>query len=532
MAAITQNLKGGAQAPPEPQKPMSIASLLLRIGALVIIDAITIWLVYQMLDDGNWTLALMLGLVTLWVNVVFLSGRFYPLRWVAPGLALMAMMVVYPILFTVFVSFTNYGTGHLVTQQIAIEQLEAQVYLPPDATVYRWTAFQHPTTGEYMLWMTDPATGEHFTVIPGGEPVVRDMAEPPQSLDGFNVVPQNQLFVRLGELSALTFGIPPDDAWQVSQQRLGEAAQFRQRYLFDPAQDAMIDQQDGTVFRNVGGVFTADDGRTLSPGFAVVTGVNNYQRLFGDPALRATFLQVFLWTIIFAASSVFLTFTLGMFLAIVFDVPEMPLRAPLRSLLLIPYTIPAFVAIPVWVGLLNPQFGVISGFIAFFTGGWVPPWFSDPFWSKVGILLIQMWLGFPYMFVVVTGALQTLPNDVYEAADLDGANAWHKFQSITLPLLLVTVGPLLVASFAFNFNNFTVIDLYNRGGPPIPNTPTPVGHTDILATYTYRIAFGSAGSSDYGYASAITIMIFLILVVITMIQFRYTNMLEERGRNV
>jgi ABC-type sugar transport system permease subunit len=164
--------------------------------------------------------------------------------------------------------------------------------------------------------------------------------------------------------------------------------------------------------------------------------------------------------------------------------------------------------------------------------GWVPPWFSDPFWSKVGILLIQTWLGFPYMFVVVTGALQTLPNDVYEAADMDGANAWNKFQSITLPLLLVTVGPLLVASFAFNFNNFTVIDLYNRGGPPIPNVPTPVGYTDILATYTYRVAFGSTGSSDYGYASAITMMIFMILIVITFFQFRYTNMLEERGRNV
>ncbi len=142
--------------------------------------------------------------------------------------------------------------------------------------------------------------------------------------------------------------------------------------------------------------------------------------------------------------------------------------------------------------------------IAMFTGGWVPPWFSDPFWAKVGILLIQTWLGFPYMFVVVTGALQTLPNDIYEAADLDGANAWHKFQSMTLPLLLVTVGPLLVASFAFNFNNFTVIDLYNSGGPPMPNVPTPVGYTDILATYTYNIAFGSQGTQDYGYASAIT----------------------------
>ena len=189
-------------------------------------------------------------------------------------------------------------------------------------------------------------------------------------------------------------------------------------------------------------------------------------------------------------------------------------------------------AVPVWVGLLNPQFGVIS--LAHRAVCWAgsPPWFSDPFWSKVGILMIQLWLGFPYMFVIITGALQTLPQDVYEAADLDGAGALARFWSITLPLLLITVGPLLVASFAFNFNNFTVIDLYSQGGPPIPNTPTPVGYTDILATYTYRIAFGSTGRSDFGYASAITVMIFIILVVITMFQFRYTTMLEERGENV
>jgi ABC-type sugar transport system permease subunit len=209
----------------------------------------------------------------------------------------------------------------------------------------------------------------------------------------------------------------------------------------------------------------------------------------------------------------------------------MPFQRTLRALLLIPYTIPVFVAVPVWVGLLNPQFGVVSQAIgAIF--GWIPPWFSDPTWAKVGILMVQLWLGFPYMFVIVTGALQTLDRDVYEAADLDGAGPWSKFRAITLPLLLITVGPLLVASFAFNFNNFAVIDLYNRGGPPIPNVPTPVGYTDILATYTYRIAFGATGTSDYGYASAITVMIFIILVIITMFQFRFTNMLEERGKNV
>ena len=116
MTAATQTVPGGAQAP-SGARPTSIASLLFRIVALAIIDAITIWLVYQMVGDGYWPLAAVLGLVTLWVNIVFLSGRFYPLRWVAPGISLMAIMVAYPILFTVYVSFTNYGTGHLVPRR-------------------------------------------------------------------------------------------------------------------------------------------------------------------------------------------------------------------------------------------------------------------------------------------------------------------------------------------------------------------------------------------------------------------------------
>ncbi len=89
-----------------------------------------------MVYDGYWPLAAVLALVTIWVNIVFLSGRFYPLRYVAPGLSLMVIMVLYPILFTFYVSFTNYGTGHLVTEQLAIEQIESQTYLPADATIY------------------------------------------------------------------------------------------------------------------------------------------------------------------------------------------------------------------------------------------------------------------------------------------------------------------------------------------------------------------------------------------------------------
>ena len=320
-----------------------------------------------------------------------------------------------------------------------------------------------------MLWMTDPATGEHFTVTPGGEPVPREGEAPPE-VDGYTQVPSNQLLAQLGALSALTFGVPPDDAYQISQQQLGVAYRYEPKYTLRLGAGHRHRQPDRHRLQERRRRLHLGHWAEAEPRQRLVDRPENYVRLFTDPALRSTFVLVFLWTLVFAFMSVLLTFVLGMFLAIVFDVPEMPAKRLLRSLLLIPYTIPAFVAVPVWVGLLNPQFGVISQMIgAVF--GWIPPWFSDPYWSKVGILMVQLWLGFPYMFLIVTGALQTLPNDVYEAADLDGANAWHKFQSITLPLLLVTVGPLLVASFAFNFNNFTVIDLYNRGGPRFPTRP-------------------------------------------------------------
>jgi arabinogalactan oligomer / maltooligosaccharide transport system permease protein len=99
-------------------------------------------------------------------------------------------------------------------------------------------------------------------------------------------------------------------------------------------------------------------------------------------------------------------------------------------------------------------------------------------------------------------------------------------------LLLVAVGPILISSFTFNFNNFNVIYLFNEGGPPIPNTPTPAGHTDILITYVYRLAFAGGRGADYAYAAAITVIIFVILVVLTIFNFRFTRIWEEVGENV
>jgi ABC-type sugar transport system permease subunit len=441
----------------------------------------------------------------------------------------MILTVVYPVISTVYIAFTNYGDGHLLTKPVTIRLIEQETYLPEDGVVFDWTAYISPDEQEFILWLEAPDDSVKYIARPGVA-VEEVTGDPPEEIDGFRMLNNIERVRYTGQLTALTFG-DESALFQVSTSQIGKAAQYQQRYEYDPAQDAMIEVATGKAFRPVVGTFTADDGTTLRPGYQVPIGAQNFARLFTTPSLREPFVRVFVWTVLFAALSVLLTFALGTALAIAFDVPEMPGRSLLRSLLLIPYAIPSFLSVPIWVGLLNPQFGVVSQFfINVF--GWSPAWFADPTWSKVGILLIQLWLGFPYMFVIVTGALQALPKDIYEAADLDGAQQWSQFRFITLPLLLITVGPLLVASFAFNFNNFVVIYLYNEGGPPMSGTSSPVGHTDILATYTFRIAFASGRGADLGYAAAITVVIFLILLVITWFQFRFTNLLEERSQNV
>jgi ABC-type sugar transport system permease subunit len=199
--------------------------------------------------------------------------------------------------------------------------------------------------------------------------------------------------------------------------------------------------------------------------------------------------------------------------------------------LLIPYTIPGLISIIMWRGMLNSEFGVINHWLkALF--GVAPHWTTEAFWAKFAILLVNLWLGYPYFMLVTSGALQSIPSEIYEAAMIDGATSWQRFRRITLPLLLVAVGPLLIASFVFNFNNFNLIYLFIAGGPPIAGASTQAGATDILISYVYKLAFESGGRGvQYGLASAISIIVFFIVGTITLFQYRFTNMWEEVSEN-
>ena len=202
-------------------------------------------------------------------------------------------------------------------------------------------------------------------------------------------------------------------------------------------------------------------------------------RIFTDPTIRSGFFSIFIWNIVFAIVSVLSTFLLGMLIALLFNDPRLRGKAIYRSLLILPYALPVFVTALVWKGMFNQDYGIINQ-----TLGLDVDWLGRPAGAKAAILITNLWLGFPYMFIVCTGALQSIPQDVREAATIDGANAFRTLRSIIMPLLLVAVGPLLLASFAFNFNNFGLIYLLTKGGP-FNGADTSIGSSDLLITYAY-----------------------------------------------
>jgi len=278
------------------------------------------------------------------------------------------------------------------------------------------------------------------------------------------------------------------------------------------------------VYADTGeGAFTAESGEQLMPGWQVFVGFDNFVRALTDTAIRGPLVAVTIWTFVFAIISVASTFFLGLLLALVFNDKRMRFRNGYRIMLILPYAFPAFLSALIWAGMMNESFGFINQVLL---GGAEIPWLTDPWLAKVSVLIVNLWLGFPYMFLVCMGALQGIPEDVNEAAVVDGANPWQIFRRIKLPLLLVTVAPLLIASFAFNFNNFNLIYMLTNGGPRFPDVSIPVGHTDILISMVYKVAF-TGQNRDYGLASAFTILIFIVVSAIAVISFRKTKALEE-----
>ena len=270
-------------------------------------------------------------------------------------------------------------------------------------------------------------------------------------------------------------------------------------------------------------VIAFTDYTMYSQGHIKFVGFANFIEVLTGP-FKEVFLPVFGWNIIFAVVSTAGTFFLGLIVAMAVNNPNIKEKSVYRAILIIPWALPATVAILSWQGLLNGSYGAINNLLLNLHLISNPiPWLTDPTWARVALIIVNMWLGFPYMMNVCLGALGAIPDSYYEAADVDGASKWLQFRKITLPSLAQISYPLLISSFAFNFNNFGSAFLITKGGPPRMSTQF-AGYTDILASVNYKL---STQFGRFEIASAISIIIFLILGTISYYQMKLSGQFEE-----
>ncbi|MBT9588820.1 ABC transporter permease subunit [bacterium] len=250
-------------------------------------------------------------------------------------------------------------------------------------------------------------------------------------------------------------------------------------------------------------------------------GLRNFERILFGPEMR-TFGRVFSWTLIWAGLSVFFSIVVGLMLALPLNTEGLRGVKFYRTLFIVPWAIPAFISVLMWQGLLNSSDqGAING-VLLQLGGQKIPWLDDPWWSRFSVLLVNVWLGYPFMLTVCLGALQSIPKDLYEAAGMDGASPPKQFMSVTLPMLRPALVPVIVSSFAFNFNQFSTIYLLTAGGPPVAGSDA--GATDILITTSYKLAFTQY---QYGLACAYAVLIFLIVASISWVNFNASGAFDD-----
>lgn len=238
-----------------------------------------------------------------------------------------------------------------------------------------------------------------------------------------------------------------------------------------------------------------------------VVGADNYARVLGG-ADAGAFLGVLGWTFGYALAVTVLGLVIGLLLAVALDDRRIRERSLYRSLLIMPWALPSVLTAVVWASLLNGSFGPVNRLLG--KVGIDPvPWLTDPAWARVACVLVAVWISFPFMMTACTGALQSIPDSVIEAARMDGASAPVVLLRVIVPMLAVAVRPLVVAAFAMQVNNFGVIFLLTGGGPATDATGTP-GATDILVTYLYKVAFMGA-DQNYGLAAAISVLLFVVV---------------------
>jgi arabinogalactan oligomer/maltooligosaccharide transport system permease protein len=507
----------------------TVVPLLVKILFLGTVVGVAFALTPVLVGQEQWPFLVGIWLIAGILVATYATGRALPAKYLVPGLLMLTIFVVYPIGLTAKTSFTNYGDGTRSSKEETVAQIiGSSVEQTPDAPRYNLTVGTtgSRTEGPFTFFLVDPDGTAYSGTAEGLEELDTDAvtidAGFVREAEGYTILTGKELNAAADALADFT--VPTEDG-AIRQLGISQAFEGTTTLQYDESADTITDVRTDTVYTvQLDGdreYFMDEAGNRVSDqSWTANVGGLNYEKVLTDSRIRQDFLRIFLWTVVFASLSVVTTFLLGLGLAVTLNDPRMRGQKIYRALLIVPYAVPGFISLLIWASFFNKDFGLINDLT-----GLSVNWFGGTTTARVAVVLTNLWMGFPYMFLVCTGGLQAISPELKEAATIDGASGWAGFTRITFPLLLVTVAPLLVATFAYNFNNFNAVQLLTEGGPFSPDNPT-AGGTDILISYTIRLAFG-AGGAQIGFASAISVLLFIITGVIAALQFRATRALED-----
>lgn len=541
--------------------------LILKAIISIVVLMFGVWMISSMFTHGQYAFAFLFIIVIAGGLVVSWLKGLYPHRYIFPSVAGMIVFIIFPLVYTVYIAFTNYSAKNLFTLERAEKyflsqerKVEGQEYkfdlyeregnkfiivlhnqpeMMPDGNPTEVRYYISPETvfldKEQMEKPTNKAAAKRsITLSKVDQQTVADM-----ETCGIKCKTKfrdflKQIVIKVDNVELKYSGLHTFSGVRKQYERqkevvLGNQERFSNSHMLkDTGTGALIvpDMEDG-FYKTLDTQVGKPVGEPIAPGFRVYIGFSHFKRIWNDPSISTPFLKIFVWTVCFAALTVFITLAIGMVLACLVQWEFLKGRSIYRLILILPYAVPSFISILVFKGLFNENFGEINRILDFFFG-WRPAWFDEAGYARSMILIVNAWLGYPYMMILCMGLLKAIPDDLYEASAMDGAGPLQNFFKITVRLLLKPLTPLLIASFAFNFNNFVLIMLLTNGGPDLPpenGVVTTAGSTDLLVSYTYRLAFeGGAGGNDYGLASAIATTIFILVGALSVGNLKLSKM--------
>ncbi len=252
-------------------------------------------------------------------------------------------------------------------------------------------------------------------------------------------------------------------------------------------------------------------------------GFENFKNLvsFSGAGIGSTFTYVLIWTLLWAFLATFTNYFLGLAVAMLINKKGIRFKKLWRTILVMTIAVPQFVSL-LYVMKMFANDGLINGYLIKWgiIKTYIPFW-TDPVLARITVVVVNIWIGIPYMVLIATGLLMNIPEDLYESARIDGANPWQMFKSITLPYMLFVTGPFLLTQYTGNLNNFNVIYLLTQGKPQSVNLAEKAGNTDLLITWLYKM---TVNDTNYRMAAVIGIMVFVVTAVISLVVY---NMLPS-----